>query len=104
MNTAQERLKSALIKAGVKEEIAANSVSYYVGQPDFSPTLPVICPICKCTRLVDVELAPGRRAKYCTSDRSVYPYPVTQEVSPEKIMKSIDKIKSPVKEDSIFVM
>ena len=104
MNTAQDRLKSALIKAGVKEEVAASSVSYYVGQPDFSQTLPTICPICKNTRMVDVELAPGRKAKYCPSDRSVLPYPVTQEVSQEKILNSIEQIKAPIREDSIFAM
>lgn len=104
MNTAQKRLKSALLKAGVKEEAALASVAYYTGQPDFSQTMPVICPICKNTKMVDVELAPGRKAKYCPSDRSVIPYPIHKKVSNEKITDCIEQIKSPIKEDSIFVM
>lgn len=74
MNRTQERLKEALMLAGVSEKEADNKVACFIGS-HHCPQAAQLCPRCG-GRMKDVQLMNGRKAMFCANDRVVVPYPV----------------------------
>lgn len=101
MTNAQEKLKEALINAGMPEDKASVQVSAYNGNSwgkgiinhtklSPRPIVKMLCPNCG-GKMVDVLLIGDREAKYCPYDRVVVPLPVESvdnSVAFETLMKS----------------
>jgi hypothetical protein len=99
-NKRQEYLSKALIEAGVSDAKAFEAVSTYDGIPNLENEVPTICPLCG-QKLIEVTLSTNRKARYCTNERAVYPYPI-KACNEIQVTRQIKEIKLPAKEGSIF--